>query len=149
MTKDTDALTEADVDEAEAADAAEGWYSEERATFGDRLAAAREAAGLSQKNLAKRLGVKSKTIAGWENDLSEPRANRLQMLAGLLNVSLMWLLNGEGDGVAPPGEEDPLSKDARAILLEMRELKGEIETAAQRLARLEKHLQRVLEGGMS
>lgn len=134
----TDAATDAATDD---------WYSEERATFGDRLAAARETAGLSQKNLAKRLGVKAKTVAAWENDISEPRANRLQMLAGLLNVSLMWLLNGEGDGVAPPGEEPPLSKDARAILLEMRELKGDICDAANRLARLEKHLKRILEGG--
>ncbi len=146
MNKDTDAMTEAEAAQAEAADTADGWYSEERATFGDRLAAAREAAGLSQKNLAKRLGVKTKTVAGWENDVSEPRANRLQMLAGLLNVSLMWLLNGEGDGVAPPGEDDPLSKDARAILLEFRELKAELDATAQRLARLEKHLKRVLEG---
>jgi len=128
--------------------ATDGWYSEERATFGDRLAAAREAADLSQKSLAKRLGVKAKTVAGWENDISEPRANRLQMLAGLLNVSLMWLLNGEGDGVAPPGEEPPLTKDARAILLEMRELKGDIDDSANRLARLEKHLKRILEGVM-
>ena len=138
----TDAATDADTDVT-----TDDWYSEERATFGDRLAAAREAAELSQKNLAKRLGVKAKTVAAWENDISEPRANRLQMLAGLLNVSLMWLLNGEGDGVAPPGEEPPLSKDARAILLEMRELKGEIDDAANRLARLEKHLKRIFEGG--
>jgi len=149
-----EAMSEAmgeDVGEAVGESVAEGttddWYSEERATFGDRLAAAREAADLSQKNLAKRLGVKAKTMAAWENDISEPRANRLQMLAGLLNVSLMWLLNGEGDGVAPPGEDVPLSKDARAILLEMRELKGDIDATANGLARLEKHLKRVLEGG--
>ena len=134
--------------EAGAEPETDGWYSEQRATFGDRLAAAREAAGLTQKNLAKRLGVKVKTIAAWENDISEPRANRLQMLAGLLNVSLMWLLNGEGDGVAPPGEEVALTKDARAILMEMRELKGDIDDAANRLARLEKHLKRILEGAM-
>ncbi len=124
----------------------EGWYSEERATFGDRLAAARETAQISQKALAKRLGVKPRTIAAWENDLSEPRANRLQMLAGLLNVSLMWLLTGEGEGVAPPGDEAP-SKGARAILLEIRALKGDIDHAAHRLARLEKHLTRILDRG--
>ena len=86
-------------------DATNDWFSEARATFGDRLAAAREAADLSQKQLARQIGVKTRTLAAWEDDLSEPRANRLQMLAGLLNVSLMWLLNGEGDGVAPPGDE--------------------------------------------
>ena len=128
--------------------ATEDWYSDERATFGDRLAAAREAAGLSQKELAKRLGVKSKTMAAWENDLSEPRANRLQMLAGLLNVSLMWLLNGEGEGVEPPGVEPALTHDARQVLLEMRELRGDIDDAATRLARLEKHLKRLMEASL-
>lgn len=125
----------------------EDWFSEARATFGDRLAAARDAAGLSQKSLAKHLGVKVKTIAAWENDLSEPRANRLQMLAGLLNVSLVWLLTGEGDGVDPPGVEPLLSPDARTVLLEMRELRGEIDDAGKRLSRLEKHIRTLLEGG--
>ncbi|HHC29101.1 MAG TPA: helix-turn-helix domain-containing protein [Rhodobacterales bacterium] len=124
--------------------ATEDWFSEDRATFGDRLAAAREAAELTQKGLAKRLGVKAKTIAAWENDLSEPRANRLQMLAGLLNVSLMWLLNGEGEGVDPPGVEPALTHDAKAALLELRELRGDIDDAANRLARLEKHLRQLM-----
>ena len=51
----------------------DGWFSEETATFGDRLAAAREAAGLSQSGLAGKLGVKRNVIAGWEDDLKEPR----------------------------------------------------------------------------
>lgn len=121
------------------------WFSETRATFGDRLAAAREAAELTQKDLAKRLGVKVKTIVAWENDVSEPRANRLQMVAGLLNVSLMWLLNGEGEGVDPPSAEPGLSHDAKSVLLEMRELRGDIDDAATRLSRLEKHLRKLLE----
>lgn len=121
------------------------WYSETHATFGDRLMAAREAAGIGQKELAKRLGVKPKTIAAWENDISEPRANRLQMLAGLLNVSLVWLINGEGDGIAAPGTEPLLGADAKTILLEMREVRGDIDEAADRLARLEKHLRKLLE----
>lgn len=125
--------------------ATEDWFSEKRATFGDRLAAAREAANLTQKDLAKRLGVKAKTVAAWENDLSEPRANRLQMLAGLLNVSLMWMLTGAGDGVDPPGTEPAISADARAVLLELRELRGDIDDAVARLARLEKHLRKLLE----
>ncbi|GGD44030.1 helix-turn-helix domain-containing protein [Sinisalibacter lacisalsi] len=128
--------------------ATDDWFSDEHATFGDRLAAAREAADLSQKDLAKRLGVKSKTVAAWENDLSEPRANRLQMLAGLLNVSLMWLLNGNGEGVDPPGVEPALTRDARQVLLEMRELRGDIDEAANRLARLEKNLKKLMEASL-
>ena len=45
--------------------------------FGDRLAAARDAAGMDAETLARRLGVRLKTLQDWENDISEPRANRL------------------------------------------------------------------------
>ena len=78
------------------------WYGPEAATFGDRVAAAREQTGMTQAMLAKRLGVRLSTLRGWEDDLSEPRANRLSMLAGLLNVSMMWLITGEGEGVDAP-----------------------------------------------
>jgi transcriptional regulator with XRE-family HTH domain len=122
-------------------------YSDERATFGERLAAAREAADLSQKSLAKRLGVKTKTLAHWEDDLSEPRANRLQTLAGLLNVSLMWLLNGEGDGLPDHADEAPLDPEARLALRQVRELRRDVDNTASRLARLEKNLKRILEAG--
>ena len=49
------------------------WYGPDKATFGDRLVAAREKSNLSQQDLAKRLGVKNSTIKSWENDNSEPR----------------------------------------------------------------------------
>jgi len=123
------------------------WYSDDTATFGDRVTAAREAAGLSPRDLARRIGVREGTVAAWEEDQADPRANKLQMLAGLLNVSLMWLLNGAGDGVAPPGEAAPLSADARALLAEMREVRGEIEAATQRLALLEGQFRHLLDGG--
>ena len=74
--------------------AEKNWYSNDAATFGDRVAAARESRQMTQKALAKRLGVGLKTIEGWENDLSEPRANKLQMLSGVLDVSIPWLLTG-------------------------------------------------------
>ena len=117
----------------------QGWYSEETATFGDRLAGAREAAGLSRKDLARRLGVKLKTLSAWEDDLAEPRANKLQMLAGLLNVSLSWLLTGQGEGVAAPDEAE-VAPDLHAALTEIRALRAEMLAGAERLGRLEKKL---------
>lgn len=122
----------------------DNWYAEENATFGDRLAGARDGAGLSQKELARRIGVKTKTLAAWENDLSEPRANRLQMISGLLNVSLGWLLTGEGEGVEPPGADGALTPDARAVLLELREIRADISDATKRMTRLEKALTQML-----
>ena len=56
------------------------WFSDEAATFGDRLAGAREAAGHTQDTLATQLGVEVTSVDAWENDLREQRANRLQML---------------------------------------------------------------------
>ena len=121
------------------------WYGPDAATFGDRIAAAREAAGMGQEKLARRLGVKLKTLHGWENDLSEPRANKLQMLAGLLNVSIVWLLTGEGEGISGPEEtEAALPADVHDALLEIRALKTQIQTAGDRLGRLEKTLRQLL-----
>jgi transcriptional regulator with XRE-family HTH domain len=120
-------------------DGQSGWYSDETATFGDRLAAAREKVGLSQEHFARKLGIKLKTVRAWENDLAEPRANKLQMMAGLLNVSIIWLLTGEGEGVAAPGDQD-LPQDMAPLLLEMRSLRSDLTRTAERLALLEKRL---------
>ncbi len=115
------------------------WYGAEASTFGDRLAAAREHRGLSRPDLARRLGVKAETVDAWEEDLSEPRANRLNMLAELLGVSLPWLLSGEGVGVAPPGEG--LGPDEIApMLAEMRQIRAEMLRFANRMSVLEKRL---------
>ena len=115
------------------------WYSNETATFGDRLADARAALGLSQKDLARQLGVREKTLDSWENDLSEPRANRLSILAGLLNVSLRWLLTGEGEGLAAPDTAAPPA-DSTEILSDLRQLQSDMARCADRLGRIEKRL---------
>ena len=72
-------------------------YRDEVATFGDRLAAAREGLGLSQEDLARHIGVRRETLAAWEDDRREPRANRLALLAGVTGAPLRWLLSGEGE----------------------------------------------------
>jgi len=120
------------------------WYSEDRATFGDRVTGAREAMGWSQKELAKRLGVKLKTVAGWEDDLSEPRANKLQMLAGILNISLVWLLTGDGEGVNEPQDNTPLPADVKGLLTELRQLRGKMKENIDQLGRLEKRLRNTI-----
>lgn len=121
-------------------DQPQDWFGPESATFGDRVAAAREQAGMTQAQLAKRLGVKLKTLRDWENDISEPRANRLSMMAGLLSVSIMWLLNGEGDGVDHPEEETAIAPEINDVLIEIREMKATMKTQADKLGRLEKKL---------
>ena len=116
------------------------WFGEDAATFGDRLAGARDAAGMTQKTLASKLGVKPSVIEAWENDTKEPRANRLQMLSGLLGVSLSWLLTGEGDGPDAPEEGTEISSDLLDLLAEMRLLRAQITQSGKKLGQLEKRL---------
>lgn len=126
-----------------ATDTTTDWYSNDAATFGDRVAAAREALRMTQDDLSHRLGVKLKTLQNWENDVAEPRANKLQMLSGLLNVSIPWLLTGEGEGVEPPAlapSDAPLARELELLAVEMREMRGRLLRDADRLAHLEKKL---------
>ena len=119
----------------------EDWYGEATATFGDRLAGAREAAGFGQAEMAAKLGVELETLETWENDVADPRANRLQMIAGMLNVSLMWLLTGEGEGLDGPPSATPDADLRREALRELRELRAMVGEFDHRLDRLEKRLQ--------
>lgn len=121
----------------------EGWFAPDAATFGDRIAGAREAAGMTQSELARRLGVKLSTLRGWEDDRSDPRANKLQMLSGLLNVSMPWLLSGAGDG--PDGGAGVIPADIKATLTEIRVLKTELGVLSDKLGHLEKRLRGLVE----
>jgi transcriptional regulator with XRE-family HTH domain len=116
------------------------WYGEDVATFGDRLEAARRNANLSQRELAKHIGIKNSTLRNWEDDVTEPRANKLNTLAGMLNVSLMWLINGEGDGLEGSDENSVSDANLDAALIEIRELRVQMMHSANRLAKLEKRL---------
>jgi transcriptional regulator with XRE-family HTH domain len=120
-------------------------YSEDAATFGDRLALARDRQGLTQQQLARRLGLRVQTIRNWESDRSEPRANKLQMLAGFLNVSMIWLMTGEGEG-GPQGAQTAATEAPSGLneaLAEIRDLRLLQRQVSDRLARIEKRLRSV------
>lgn len=116
------------------------WFADDVATFGDRLLAARERAGLGQAELASKLGVRDKTLAAWEEDLAEPRGNRLQMLAGMLNVSLRWLLTGIGDDIEEPGAAPALNLPARLVLADIARIKSDLRKLASDLDQAEDRL---------
>lgn len=122
----------------------DAWYTAENSTLGDRLSGAREAAGMTRAELARRMGVKTATIQKWEDDLGEPRANRLNTLSGLLGVSLRWLLTAEGEGVDGPAGDEPLSDDAVQLLKDLRQVKGDLNRAAAQVGVLEKRLRKVM-----
>lgn len=80
---------------AEAGDAAD--------TIGGRISLARDAVGLTVDQISAVIGVTAETWTNWENDRAEPRSNRLDMLARILQVSTAWLLGGHGEGPAKAG----------------------------------------------
>jgi len=103
-----------------------------------RIAEAREAAGLSRAELAQRMGVVPETVDAWEDAERVPRANRITVLAGVLGVSAMWLLSGEGDD---PGAVDTTIGPGRtevqaeldAIRADLDRLSGAIGNLVERL----------------
>ena len=63
-----------------------------------RLTTAREAAELSQKNLADVLGVDPVSVNRWEHGESRPSWEYLRKISKVLGVSIDYLLsNDEGD----------------------------------------------------
>lgn len=127
----------------ETAEQTEYQYSDDIATFGDRVAAAREYLGMTEEDLARRLGIKVETLRKWENDIAEPRANKLQMLSGVINVSLRWLLTGQGAELNDPNPAD-FHDDLASLLSEMRTLRSEMLRNAERFGVLEKRLRGTL-----
>jgi transcriptional regulator with XRE-family HTH domain len=75
-----------------------------RQEIANRIGAARTAAGLSNADLAERVGVNRKTIEKWqttgEGGAGSIKADRLLALAEALDVSVTWLLAGETAEVA-------------------------------------------------
>ncbi len=112
-------------------------------TLGGRLSRARDAAGLSTAGLARRLGVQTSTVQAWENDRSQPRANRLSMLAGVLDVSLSWLLHGVGEG---PSEDGPAGP-ADAVTIQLERLKRLHLQTAEVIRQIERDLGRKAASG--
>lgn len=104
-------------------------------TLGGRLYKAREAAGLTVAQAARRLGIQTKTWKLWENDQSEPRSNRLMMAAGVLGVSPSWLLMGQGEGPqeGPANEIAALRKEFEVIMTEFDSVHARLKAVQERL----------------
>lgn len=118
-------------------------FNENVATFGDRLEAARLAKGLTVDGLAEKLGVEAQRIETWESDADSPRANRVQILAGLLNVSIVWLISGEGNGTSYVVDAYERPTGVNDALGEISQLKATLSGALDKLDRLEKRLQEI------
>ena len=75
----------------------------------DKLILLRDKAGLSQMNLANKLGVSRQAVSRWETGDSIPTIDNLQLLAKIYDVSLDWLCNDSDE----PAESEKVTYENR------------------------------------
>ena len=85
----------------------------ERPPSARRLAELRQAAGLSQSQLAEKVGVNASNIAFWELSGTPPRGEVLPKMAHALGVSVDTLL-----GVTPPKPKKQAAKGRLQLVFE-------------------------------
>ncbi len=75
-------------------------------TLGERMKSAREAAGVSQTQLADAIGTRPNVIWRYENNENEPRSKRLREIARIIRCDPDWLLTGEEPVDSAPEIQD-------------------------------------------
>jgi transcriptional regulator with XRE-family HTH domain len=66
-------------------------------TIGQKIKELRKENNLTQKQLAKILGISETGFASWEQGLSEPNTESIAQLCRIFNVSADYLLNLENE----------------------------------------------------
>lgn len=97
--------------------------------IGEQIKAARKAKGVSQEELAVRLGVVRQTVSKWENGMSVPDADVLIKIAELLDVPVSQLLGIEpesGSVQDMAGELARLNKEL-AAKIQKEKLRAELD----------------------
>ena len=61
-------------------------------SIGERIAFVRKQAGLSQKELAKKIHVQRQTISNWEIGLNTPPIERIHLICEICNCSADFLI---------------------------------------------------------
>jgi len=100
---------------------------------GTRMAEAREAAGRTQAEIANQLGVRASTVAKWERGSASPRSNRLAALAGILGVSLSWLIVGHGDEPTSTDDLDEIKVALSRVQAQLADTLNEVDVLAARV----------------
>lgn len=114
-----------------------------RDTLGARISKAREQSGMSLSTVAKLAGIKRDTLKSWEVDASEPRASKVNMLAGILGVSVTYFLADEGhkgelesDVASTEQMLSALQEQFRDLQESQQQIRIELDKIGQTLAKL-------------
>lgn len=61
-------------------------------TFGEKLTKARKEKGMTQKELAEKIGISDAMIVQYEKNLNYPRIDKLKKICTELDISADWLI---------------------------------------------------------
>ena len=89
-----------------------------------QIRALRQARGMSQVELAKRLGVTKQSVSNWENDNIQPSIEMVVKLAGVFSVSTDYLLGLEqGEWLDVTGLPQDKIAHIRQLVDDLKEIK--------------------------
>jgi len=108
-------------------------------TVGGRILRARQALDLTTAQLGRRVGVTTATATSWETNRSQPRSNRLAILAGVLNVSPTWLIFGLGESPT----DETLQSELALLKSDMARARRVHEELGKVIGSLEVHITRL------
>ena len=82
--------------------------------FSQRIKMLRDRSGLTQAELADRLGLTNRAIGAWESGRSRPRLDKMQQLADLFGITVSELMGEEAPEDAP-ANAIPFTADSDTI----------------------------------
>lgn len=79
-----------------------------------------KAVGISQKDLAEKIGIRPQAITEWKIGTTTSYTKYLPQIANVLNVSIDYLMTGEKE--TPIVQDDELTEKERALIERFRKL---------------------------
>ena len=94
-------------------------------TMGSRIAARRKEKGMTQEELALKMGVSAQAVSKWENDASCPDISLLPRLCRILGITSDELLTGDNSSVKmlPPSQRK--SMDELTLRVKIHTVRGD------------------------
>ncbi|KKW75731.1 DNA-binding protein [Acinetobacter sp. Ag2] len=79
-------------------------------TVGSRIKQLRNARKLTQKELAKKVGISDAAVVHWEKDVNIPKLEYLNILAPLLNTTIDYIMYGKSDASDTVNDYRPITR---------------------------------------
>ena len=94
-------------------------------SIGNRISKYRKDKGMTQEELAAKLGVSSQAVSKWENDASCPDISLLPQLCRILGISTDELLTGQRNEVKMVPAEQRKSLDELTLRIRVNSAQGD------------------------